>query len=251
MKVSIITAVRNGAANMTATLVSVRRQTYPHIEHIVIDGASTDGTLDVVAREGAHVACLRSEPDSGVYQAFNRGLKQATGDVVAFLNAGDTYFSQDIIASVVRHYERPGVSALCGDVAITAGVGGRIVRQYKSSAFSPRRIAWGFMPAHPTLFIRREIYERFGPYDETYRIAGDFEFVARVFGRGAIACDYMPRVLAFMPTGGLSSSGWRSWATITREMRRACQVNGISTNYSRLLMRLPIKYISQVLVGGR
>src|SRR5271169_5280822 len=148
MKVSIVTAVRNGARDIPVTLASVATQNYPDIEHIVIDGASTDDTVNVVRRLGRHVARLVSEPDTGVYDAFNKGLRLATGDIVAYLNAGDTYVSADIISLIASTFQAGDAEAVYGDVEIVdAADPAKLVRRYRSGSFRPSRLAWGFMPA--------------------------------------------------------------------------------------------------------
>lgn len=242
MKVSIITAVRNGARDIRATLTSVEAQDYPEIEHVVVDGASTDGTADVVRREGRRVTRLLSEPDHGVYDAFNKGLGLATGDIVAYLNAGDRYIGADVIRRVAGQFESLGVEAVFGDLIITEqGQPEKVLRHYRSGKFSPPRLGWGLMPAHPTLFVRREAYAQTGGYDTSYRIAGDFELCVRLFIGEGISYAYLPEVLVSMPRGGLSNSGWRSMWTITQEMHRACREHGISTSYPQLLARLTMK----------
>jgi glycosyltransferase involved in cell wall biosynthesis len=247
VKVSIITAVRNGAREIGATLHSVASQTHTPIEHIVIDGASTDETVSTVRRLGKHVNVLVSERDSGVYDAFNKGLALCTGDLIGFLNAGDRYASEDSVAKLVAELTTRRVDAVFADLALVDAESGRVVRSYRSSSFAVSRIGSGYMPAHPTLFIRREIYQRFGGYDSTYRIAGDFELVARIFGQAHIPFAYLPQVLVHMQQGGISNQGWRSKWIITREMYRACGANAIRTGWVRLLLRLPVKYVKQVL----
>jgi len=249
-KVSIITAVRNGARDIRATLASVEAQDYPEIEHVVVDGGSTDGTADVVRREGRRVTRLLSEPDHGVYDAFNKGLALATGDIVAYLNAGDCYVGADVIRRVARQFERSGVEAAFGDLIITEqGQPEKVLRHYRSGKFSPARLGWGLMPAHPTLFVRREAYARTGGYDTSYRIAGDFELCIRLFIGEGINYTYLPEVLVSMPRGGLSNRGWRSKWTITQEMRRACGKHGIPTSYPQLLARFTVK-LPEVLLRG-
>lgn len=241
MKVSIITAVRNGAQSIPATIHSVAAQTYQNLEHVFVDGASTDGTLDAIKAGRSANSVILSEPDTGVYDAFNKGLRLASGDVIAYLNAGDTYMDSTAVARIMHAFET-GVDAVFGNVAIVDQHDtSRVVRRYLSTRFRRSLIPYGFMPAHPTLFVRRSVYERFGPYDTSYRIAGDFEFVARVFGRGGATFSCIPAMLVKMPRGGLSNSGPRSSWIITREMKRACRQNGIATNYFKLLLRIPIK----------
>jgi glycosyltransferase involved in cell wall biosynthesis len=244
MKVSIVTAVRNGAAAIGVTLDSVAAQTHADIEHVVVDGASTDGTVEVVRTRGRHVAKLLSEPDRGVYDAFNKGLALATGEIVVYLNAGDSYLDAEVVATVARVFAAEDVDAVFGDVLIVdAQDPGRVVRHYRSSRFSPARLASGFMPAHPTLFLRRGLYGRLGGYDASYRIAGDFELCVRAFVQERARYRYLPRPLVRMPQGGLSTRDWRSNWIITREMRRACLDNGVATSLPRLLLRFPVKLL--------
>lgn len=251
MKVSIVTAVRNGAREIGATLASVEAQDYADIEHVVVDGASTDGTVETVRRDGRRVAKLLSEPDRGVYDAFNKGLALATGDVIGYLNAGDVYDGPGVVSDIVEQFAAPAVEAVFGDVVITEeGLPGRVLRRYRSGGFTPRRLGWGFMPAHPTLFVRRAAYQRCGPYDTSYRIAGDFELCIRLFVEQHVRYACLPRVLVRMPRGGLSNSGWRSKWTITREMHRACRAHGIPTSYAKLFARFPVKALEVLRHGG-
>ena len=244
MKFSIITAVRNSAATIGAALESVERQTYPDIEHIVVDGLSTDGTMEIVRKHSARLAKVVSERDSGIYDAFNKGLRLATGEVVAFLNADDVYAAPDVLQSVHDVFERSQASAVFGDVEFVRPEDpGRVVRHYSSERFSSGRLRYGWMPAHPSLFIKRRLIEQFGGFDASYRIAGDFELVARLFGRERIDFEYLPRVFVTMRTGGASTRGIRSTMTINREILRACRHNGIATNRAFLWMRFPAKLL--------
>jgi glycosyltransferase involved in cell wall biosynthesis len=243
VKVSIITAVRNGEATIGTTLRSIILQSHPDIEHIIVDGASTDRTLQVIEAERGCALQLITGPDGGVYDAFNKGLRLATGDVVAFLNSGDSYVSPTVVSRMTLELTRTGVDAVFGDLVIVEpGDATRVIRRYRSSRFRPSRVAYGFMPAHPTLFMRRRVYEDYGGYDSSYRIAGDFELVARVFTKARISYSYVPDVLVRMPRGGLSTSGPMSNWTITREMLKACRQNSIATNVVKLLLRIPIKW---------
>lgn len=217
-------------------------QAFPDVEHVVIDGASTDDTARVVTNHGERVARFVSESDSGVYDAFNKGLKHCSGDVIGFLNSGDVYSGSNVLARIASEFSSRGVDAVFADVAIVSAVDKeRVVRMYSSARFEPRKIRGGFMPAHPTLFIRSDVYRRFGSYDPSYRIAGDFEMVARLFGKHRITYSYIPEVLVRMPRGGLSNNGLKSVRVITREMLRGCAANDIKTSTLRLLMRIPLK----------
>ena len=243
LTVSIITAVKNGVADIGATLRSVESQTHSTLQHIVVDGGSTDGTKEFVEASGKRVSELVSEKDNGVYDAFNKGLRRSTGDVVGFLNAGDTYVEPTTVSVIASRLEETGADALFGDLIIVKAENhSKIVRHYSSSRFSPGRIRFGIMPAHPTLYVRRSLYDRLGGYDPTYRIAGDFELIVRLFAKLKCSYVYEPRVLVRMPRGGLSTAGFRSKRIITREMLRACASNGIRTNLAKLLiLRVPLK----------
>lgn len=242
MKVSIITAVYNGGRSIAETLRSVAEQDYSDIEHIVIDGASSDDTVATVHSSGNRVAQFVSEPDNGVYDAFNKGLRRATGNAIGFLNCGDTYLSRSVVSRIAKELSVPGTEAVFGDLLIrNAQRQSQVVRRYNSKRFTPSMMAYGLMPAHPTLFLRREVYQRVGEYDTQFGIAGDFELCLRVFALNAIRYRYIPEPLVNMPRGGLSNRGWRSTLQITREMYRACALDGVRTNWVKLNLRIPLK----------
>ena len=237
MKVSIITAVYNGAPAIGRTLDSVAEQDFKEIEHIVVDGGSRDATAEIARNRNRGAARVISEPDNGVYDAFNKGLRAATGDVIAFLNCADSYSSAAAVSTVMRELAANPVGAAFADVLIVGPEPqSRVVRRYSSRGFSPNRMAYGLMPAHPTLFLRREIYAAVGEYDPSYRIAGDYEWCLRAFAVRNTAFRYVPEVLVTMPSGGLSNRGWRSKWEITSEMLRACRQNGISTSWAKLCL---------------
>jgi glycosyltransferase involved in cell wall biosynthesis len=244
MKISVITVAFNAEKTIADTLDSVAAQMHPDVEHIVVDGASTDGTLAVVERHGQRVARLVSEPDHGIYDAMNKGLRLATGDVIGFLNADDVYAGLSVLARVSAIMEMEGLDALFGDAEfVSADRPDRPLRRYCSGRFRPGRIAWGWMPAHPTLFLRRELYERFGLFRTDYRIAGDFELVARMFHGDTLKYRHVPEVLVRMRTGGISTGGWRNTLLLNREVLRACRENGISTSLPRILSKYPAKLL--------
>ena len=248
MRFSIVTVVRNAAAQIGDTLQSVRLQTGVDVEHLVVDGASTDGTLDVIRQHGQHVARSVSEPDRGIYDAFNKGLALATGDVIAFLNAGDTYIGDEVLAGIQGQFASHDVDAVFGDVLMVGATDPRrVVRHYRSAYFTPERLAYGFMPAHPALFLKRSVYERVGGYDASYRQAGDFELCVRVFLKGRIPYMHVPKAMVRMLAGGISNRGLKSRFINTREIRRACRTNGVATNYLKLSLRFPIKALELLL----
>ncbi len=242
MRISVVTVCFNSAKTIGATLRSVREQSYENVEHIIIDGGSIDNTLEIVAAEGAHVTKLISERDSGIYDAMNKGVRLATGDVVAFLNADDFYKNMGVLAQMVKIMQAEQLDALYGDVEFFwPGQIETVARRYNSGRFTVGGLGWGWMPAHPALFVRRALFERFGMFRTDYRIAGDFEFVARVFTHPELRYRHLPESLVRMQLGGVSTSGWRATLQLNREMMRACQENAISTNWLKMLLRYPLK----------
>lgn len=243
LKISVVTVCYNSAATIARTLRSVATQSWPQVEHIVVDGASRDDTLAVIDANRTRVATLLSEPDKGIYDAMNKGVALATGDVVVFLNADDFYADDGVLARVATAMSNERLDALYGDVEFFGAADDRVVRRYNSSRFTPSRIGWGWMPAHPALFVRRALFERFGSFRTDYRIAGDFEFIARVFQHRELRHRHWPEVLVRMQMGGVSTSGWRATVLLNREMMRACRANAIPTGWLRMLSRYPLKML--------
>lgn len=242
MKISVITVCFNSARTLGDTLESVAAQTHLDIEHIVVDGASTDGTLKIIERYRKHVALLISEPDQGIYEAMNKGLRVATGEVIGFLNADDVYADSGVVERVSAIMAKDGLDALFGDAEfVSPDRPNQPVRRYRSERFRPERIAWGWMPAHPALFLRRRVYESYGLFRTDYRIAGDFEYCARIFHRNTLLYRSLPETLVRMRTGGISTSGWRNTVLLNREVLRACRENGIDTNILKIFSKYPAK----------
>lgn len=244
MKISVITAVFNAAGTIEGTLLSVAQQTHQDVEHVVVDGASSDATLEIIARHRDKLTRFVSEPDHGVYDAMNKGIMLASGDVIGFLNADDLYASKDVLSRVGDIMERESLDALFGDVEFFRPKDPtRTVRRYRSARFSPDQIALGWMPAHPALFLRRRVYESYGLFRTDYRIAGDFEYCARIFRSNTLVYRSLPETLVRMRTGGISTSGWRNTLLLNREVLRACRENGIDTNILKIFSKYPAKLL--------
>jgi glycosyltransferase len=228
MKISIITAVYNRADSIAEAVRSVQAQTWPHVEHVVIDGASTDGTVAVLQTCLNAQAVWLSEPDKGIYDALNKGLARATGDVIGLMHSDDFFADDEVLASVAAAFVDPTVDAVYGDLDYVAKLDtARIVRRWRSGDYSAAKLARGWMPPHPTLFLRRSVIERWGGYDTSFRIAADYDSILRYFGQGRIRPTYIPRVLVKMRLGGESNrSLGRIWLK-TREDYRALQRNGV------------------------
>ena len=247
MKISVVTVCFNAVGTIGATLRSVASQTYTDVEHIIVDGGSDDGTLECIAEHGKHVAHLVSEPDHGIYDAINKGIRLATGDIVGILNADDVYANDAVLACIASIMRDGDLDALYGDVEFFApGKPETTVRHYSSRRFSPTNLAWGWMPAHPTLFLRRRVFDRYGLYRPDFRIAGDYELIARVFKDGKLQYRYLSEVLVRMSLGGVSTRGWKSTLLLNREVLRACRENGIRTNWFMLLSKYPVKILEFV-----
>jgi len=241
MKISVITVVFNRAETIAQAIESLQAQTCP-VEYIVVDGASTDGTLEILRRNLGPSARLISEPDAGIYDAMNKGIRMATGDVIGILNADDVYADNDVLMRISRIMDQEGLDALYGDVEFFHPENpDKVIRRYSSARFSPSCIAWGLMPAHTTLFLRRSVFDAYGLYRPDFRISGDYEFVARIFKNDMLKYRYLPEVLVRMSTGGASTGGWRSTLLLNREVLRACRENGIQTNILKLLSKYPLK----------
>lgn len=244
MKISVITVCFNSGLTISDTINSVASQTYPDVEHIVIDGASTDTTLQVLEGLRGYLAKLISEPDKGIYDAMNKGIRLASGDVICFLNADDFYANSDVLANVAHRIKKDDLDAVFGDVEFFRNESpDKVIRRYRSIYFRPKRVAWGWMPAHPSLFVRRRIFDRYGVFKTDYKIAGDFEFVARFFHEGEVRYCYLPEVLVRMRVGGVSTGGWRNTLLLNKEVLRACHENGIKTNLFKILSKYPVKFI--------
>jgi glycosyltransferase involved in cell wall biosynthesis len=242
---SVITVCYNGAETLGRALHSVAQQEWPNVEHIVIDGGSTDHTPKVLDEHKACLSYLISEPDRGIYDAMNKGLDVATGDVICFLNADDYYDSTQVLSKVATVMQQENLDAVLGDVGFFRKDNiHRLVRHYRSGRFTPERLAWGWMPAHPALFMRKEIFKRIGHFKIDYQIAADYEYVVRAFcGQTPLRYKHLPEVLVRMQMGGVSTKGIGATIRLNQEIMRACRENGVATNYLKILVKYPLKLL--------
>ena len=245
--VTVITVCYNSANSLERALTSVVIQDWPNVEHIVIDGGSSDNTLAILEGYKNHLVHVVSEPDKGIYDAMNKGLDRATGEIVCFLNADDQYASCDALSQVAKKMQANQLDAVLADVAFFNAVDPtRMVRRYRSDRFTPGRLAWGWMPAHPALFFKKSVVQRVGRFKTNYRIAGDFDYIARAFYGQDLRYQHLPEVLVHMQTGGASTAGWRSKVLLNKEVLRACRENGIDTNILKILSKYPLKLLELV-----
>ena len=243
MKISIVTVAYNSAATIGDTLDSVAVQTHPDVEHIVIDGASTDDTLRVVEQRGRHVARVVSEPDRGIYDAMNKGLALASGELVGFLNADDLLAAPQTIDEIARAARDAEADAVYGDlVYVHVERLQQIVRYWSSGAYAPSRLRYGWMPPHPTLYVRRQRLAALGGFDTRLRIAADYDLVLRLLADTNLRVTYLPRVLVHMRLGGASNRSLNAMWNKSREDLAALRrsgVGGLGTLLCKNLRKLP------------
>ena len=239
--VTIIMAVYNRQDTIARALSSLRSQRYKNIQLIVVDGASDDDTVLNAQPFLTDRDVLVSEEDKGLYDALNKGLRLADGDVVGFLHSDDVLPSSDVLEEVVKRFNEYDVSMVYGDAGFFSGSDPKVLkRYYRSGLFCLRRLAWGHMPAHPTVYLRRAIYSQIGYFDDTYKIAADYEFLVRL-AKNEIKYQYIKRPLILMQTGGLSTGGFNSTVRLNREVKKGLEMNGVYTNWLMLLTKYIIK----------
>lgn len=239
MKFSIITVCFNSEKTIENTVKSVLSQKYKNIEYIVIDGKSSDSTLNILDKYKQNIDLLISEKDTGIYDAFNKGLSYATGDVITYLNSDDYYCDDNVLTKVSEEFVKsPTIDMIYGDVIYVKS--GKIIRKYSSKKFKLKYLEFGFFPAHPSIFLKKKIYDKYGVYDNTFNIAGDFEFICRILLLG-INIKYINQVITIMSLGGKSSISFKNILIINDEILKACRINKIKTNGLKLLLRYPVK----------
>jgi glycosyltransferase involved in cell wall biosynthesis len=244
MKISIITVVYNNKFTIKDAIESVLSQTYKNIEYIIVDGASTDGTVEIIQSYGDRITTFISEKDKGIYDAMNKGLKLATGDIVGILNSDDFYIDTHVISKVIQIFQDNPIDSMFADlVYVHPNNLEKTVRYYDSSHFTPKKFAYGWMPAHPTFFIKREMYEKYGYFKTDYKIAADYELLARFLGKFKISYFYYKSPIVKMRTGGVSTNNLKSNYILNKEILRACKENAIYTNWVMILSKYPKKIL--------
>ncbi len=243
MKISLLTVSFNSAATIKDTIESIRSQDYKDVEYIVVDGNSKDGTVEIIKSYDSFIAKWISEPDSGIYDAMNKAIGMATGDVVGILNSDDFYSTNVIVSQVSEAFADEKVDAVFGDlVFVDPNNLKKIVRTYSSAKWHPDKFARGFMPAHPTVFVRRRYYEQFGLFKTDYKIAADYELLIRFLYVNKLKYKYLPITMVKMRRGGVSSRNWKSNLILNDEIIRACRENGIKTNVFKVYPKYFTKF---------
>lgn len=246
MKITIITATYNSAATVRDTLESVRYQDYPDIEHVIIDGLSGDDTLKIV-NEYPHVARVESGKDRGIYDAMNKGISNATGEVIGILNSDDVYTDVTVLSSVMRLFEDDSVDACYADLQyVKADDLNKVTRTWKSGAYSKRSFYFGWMPPHPTFFVRRRVYDKIGNFNLELRSAADYELMLRAFVKHNLHIVYLPAIIVKMRAGGMSNASLKNRLRANNEDRKAWEINWLRPYFFTIWLK-PLRKIGQFL----
>jgi glycosyltransferase involved in cell wall biosynthesis len=236
MKVSIITVCFNSASTIKKTILSVLSQTYLNIEFIIIDGNSKDNTLEIIKTHEDEISILISEPDKGLYDAMNKGISVATGNLIGILNSDDIFHSDTVIEDIVNFHKINDIDASVGNIAQHKETR-KIIRFYSSKNWNPVKLKIGFMPPHPSIFFKRELFDKFGNYHLGFKIGADYELITRFFLKNKVNWKYSNITTTSMLVGGISSSGTSSYSLITEEIYKALNINEISFSPFLIKMR--------------
>jgi len=244
-KVSIITVCFNSAKTIRDTIESVLSQDYPNIEYIIIDGGSSDETVAIVKEYADRIAAIFSERDRGIYDAMNKGVALATGNIVGMLNSDDVYINEHAVSELMKTMQDARADSVFADLVIVDSIDlGKVLRYYDSSYFTPSKFRFGWMPAHPTFFVKKYLYDKVGPYSLDYKISADYEMLIRLLWVEKATYAYLPKPVVKMRHGGASTSGLdRNWL-LNKEIVKACKANGIYTNMAILVLKIPRKLFS-------
>ncbi len=241
MKISIITVVFNAKNTIQNAIDSILSQSVKDIEIIIIDGGSTDGTVEIIRQYSKQIAQFISEPDGGIYDAMNKGIALASGEIIGILNADDFYIDATVIEKILNTFQQQKVDSVFADLVFIKGNNlDKIIRKYDSSAFHPDKFAYGIMPAHPTFFAKKEIYKKYGNFRTDLKIAADFDILVRFLYTHKISYFHLPEIIIKMRIGGVSTSKSSIW-TNNIEILRVCKENKITTNLLKILLRYPQK----------
>ena len=249
MKISVVTVCYNSVKTIADTLNAVAMQTYADIEHLVIDGASKDGTVEMVRSHANPQIRLISEPDKGIYDAMNKGLAQATGEVVGFLNSDDFYVDAAVLAKIANAFQDPAVDACYADMVYVTQDNSRVVRYWKSKPFAKGDFAKGWCPAHPTFYVRKSVIERLGLFDQSYKLAADVEFMMRYLERAQVRAAYIPDVLVRMRLGGATNQSWKNIVLQNKEIFAALRKNGVPFSRVWFAVNKVVSRLNQFVVG--
>ncbi len=242
MKVSIVTVSYNSSKTIKDTIFSVNSQTHPSIEHIFIDGASTDDTLEIIKTTSHRQNIIVSEKDSGIYNAMNKGISNSSGDIIGFLHSDDIFHSKEVISDLVNKIQDENLDGVYGDLQYVDKVNpNKIIRSWKSCQFKQNLLRKGWMPAHPTLFLKREIYLKHGVFNTSFKISADYDFILRIFKDQNLKSGYLPKIVTKMRVGGASNRSLKNIFKKTKEDYCVIRLNKIGN-----LMTLFLKNASKI-----
>jgi len=245
LKVSIITAVFNGSETIEDCIKSIHTQTHPDIEHIIIDGGSTDGTIEIIKNHKDKISRFISEKDNGLYDAMNKGIRLAKGDLIGFLNADDIYYNEDVISQATALVQKDCLQALYGDLIYIDRMNpNKVVRYWRPGRYKAGAFYSGWVPPHPTFFCRKEIFERFGYFNDKLKIAADFELMLRFIEKNKIKVGYLPKIIVKMRTGG-KANVIRGIMKGNSEIIKSFRLNGLHIS-AKFFVQKPITKINQL-----
>jgi glycosyltransferase involved in cell wall biosynthesis len=247
LKVSIITATFNREGTIKRAIRSIKGQLYQNIEVVIVDGASTDGTITVVKPLLSKNDSCVSEKDGGIYDALNKGIERSTGEIIGFLHSDDIFYNDSVISKVVESFKDESVDVVYGDACFfRKGNFKKTVRYYRSHELSLKNLAWGQMPAHTAMFVRKSIYQNYGGFDTSYKICGDYEFLCRLVSIVTPKSVYLPEKIVRMQIGGVSTGGFKNTVILNKEVLMSCRANGIYTNLFMILSKYPSKILQLI-----
>ena len=228
MRISIITSVFNNKETIAEAIESVFSQTYNNIEYIVVDGASTDGTVDIIKKHEDKITIFVSEPDKGIYDGLNKGVALATGNVIGFLHSDDLFEDKHVVAKIAEAFKVSDADSIYGDLTyVSKEDTSNVIRFWKSGLFTMGKLKRGWMPPQPTFYVKREIYEKYGAFDTSFKIAADYDSILRFLGKEHISTHYIPEVLVKMRVGGASNKSIKNLIQKSKEDLRAMKNNGV------------------------
>jgi len=237
MKISIITVCFNSSKTILDTINSINTQTYPNIEHVVIDGLSNDDTLQIINSNAQRNPVVISEKDSGLYEAMNKGISLATGDIVGILNSDDIFSDNHVLEQIAKFHLENKIDASVGNIT-QFNKSGKIVRKYSAKNWYPDKLKIGFMPAHPAIFFNRDLFEKYGNYQLDFITGADYELITRFFLKNKITWKFSNITTTSMLIGGISSSGYKSYKLCSIEIKKALEDNNIQFSYLKILLRI-------------
>jgi len=237
VKISIITVCFNSSKTIEKTFQSIKNQSYQNIEYIVVDGGSSDDTLKIIKNYNSCISNYISESDKGLYDAMNKGIALATGDIIGILNSDDIFLDVFVLENIAKFHQENDIDASIGNIT-QFNESGKTVRKYSSKNWTPENLKIGFMPPHPSIFFKRKLFEKYGNYHLDFISGADYELIVRFFIKHQVSWKYSDITTTAMLRGGISSSGYKSYKLISREIKKALDLNNIKFSYFKVLLRV-------------